>query len=329
MANFGGTDEENPGSPFHRGERAVQQRLGVAERVAPLGRQSLRDVMPDQHREFFAQLPFILVGTRDGNGQSWASALCGPPGFARASDPRRLEVQALPLPGDPLHDTLHAGVPIGLLGIEPHTRRRNRMNGIVEDVGPGGFAVRVVQSFGNCPKYIQARHAQYDAEFARARPSSAVENCAVLDVGMRAMIAAADTLYIASAFVGDEATATAACGADVSHRGGRAGFVRCVNERTLLMPDFAGNNLYNTLGNLLIEPRGGLLFMDFENGDLLYVAVQTEILWDGPDVEAYRGAQRALRFEVLAARRVTRVLPLRWGEAALSPFLERTGDWRE
>jgi len=110
-------------------------------------------------------------------------------------------------------------------------------------------------------------------------------------------------------------------GVDVSHRGGKPGFVRVDDDGTLTMPDLAGNFFFNTLGNIAVNPRAGLLFIDFDNGDLLYLAVNAEIVWHGPEVRAFEGAQRLLRMHVTAMRRVEASLPLRWGPASLSPVL--------
>lgn len=314
-------------SAFHEGERAVQARVGVQERMAQLGPRVIRDFMPDQHRAFFEQLPFVVAGTADASGQPWASVLAAPPGFIHSPDPQRLVLQAQPLPGDPLQDTLAEGAAIGLLGIEPHTRRRNRMNGVVQGLGAAGFSVQVSQSFGNCPKYIQAREPVYDLGRARAQP--VVHQADRLDGAARAMIAAADTLFIATAYVGDRGSdgAGRAGGVDVSHRGGKPGFVRVDADGTLTVPDFIGNFFFNTLGNIAVNPRAGLLFVDFDNGDLLYLAVTAGIIWDGPEVQAFAGAQRLLRFKVGSMRLVKGSLPLRWGEAELSPVLETTGTW--
>lgn len=61
--------------PFHPGEIAIQQRLGVAERMAEFGRRVVRDHMPDQHRQFYAQLPFLVVAAVDDQGRPWASLI--------------------------------------------------------------------------------------------------------------------------------------------------------------------------------------------------------------------------------------------------------------
>lgn len=187
---------------FHEGERAVQQRVGVEERLAQIGPRVIRDAMPEQHRAFFGQLPFVIVGTVDGEGQPWASVLAQPPGFINSPDARHLLLHAQPLDGDPLQDTLVEGAAIGFLGIEPHTRRRNRMNGVVRGVNASGFAVELSQSFGNCPKYIQAREPVYvDRPASSAR--LVVHESPQLDNAARRMIASSDTLFIATAYAGD------------------------------------------------------------------------------------------------------------------------------
>jgi predicted pyridoxine 5'-phosphate oxidase superfamily flavin-nucleotide-binding protein len=312
---------------FHEGERAVQARVGAAvrERMEQIGPRVIRDFMPDQHREFFEQLPFIVAGTVDGAGQPWASMLARPPGFIRSPDAHHLVLHAQPLAGDPLQGTLAEGTPIGLLGIEPHTRRRNRMNGIVRGLNASGFAVEVSQSFGNCPKYIQARAPVYADQRLSAKP--VIHESPQLNDAARRMIELADTLFIATAYAGDGEQAGRAGGVDVSHRGGKPGFVRVDADGTLTMPDFFGNFFFNTLGNIAVNPRAGLLFADFDNGDLLYLAVTAEIIWDGPEVASFTGAQRLLRFKVQSMRLVENALPLRWGEAELSPVLETTGAW--
>ncbi|RYF41425.1 MAG: flavin-nucleotide-binding protein, partial [Comamonadaceae bacterium] len=132
---------------FHTGEIALQREAGVDARMAAIGPLVMRDHMPQQHRDFFEQLPFLLAGALDAEGQPWASVLAGPPGFIRSPNEQALVVQAVPSPQDPLHGALAPGAPVGLLGIEPHTRRRNRMNGVVTERGAAGFSVAVSQSF--------------------------------------------------------------------------------------------------------------------------------------------------------------------------------------
>jgi predicted pyridoxine 5'-phosphate oxidase superfamily flavin-nucleotide-binding protein len=195
------------------------------------------------------------------------------------------------------------------------------MNGVVRAVGDDGFAVGVRQSFGNCPKYIQARKPEYIG--CRTVPESAVHRDPTLDEPARAMIVSADTFFIATAYPARDIETQH--GVDVSHRGGKPGFVKIAADDSLTVPDFAGNLFFNTLGNLAVHPLAGLLFIDFKNGDLLYLAVSARIILDAEEIERHEGAERLLRFEVKEMLRIEAALPLRWGEAELSPILARMG----
>ncbi|MDZ8055664.1 MAG: pyridoxamine 5'-phosphate oxidase family protein [Aulosira sp. ZfuVER01] len=308
-------------SPFHPGELAIQARLGAQDRMDKQGRRVIREYLPDQHRQFFAQLSYLMVGTVDASGSLWASILVGEPGFISSPDDRTLRVAAKPLFGDPLVNTLKEGIDIGFLGIELHTRRRNRMNGIVTTIDANGFEVQVKQSFGNCPQYIQARRFnldEYDPE--SPKPIYAI---AALGEPERNLIASADTFFIATAYQAE--SAGAAAGVDVSHRGGKPGFVRINNDNTLTIPDFSGNCHFNTFGNLELNPHAGLLFVDFEQGNLLYLTGTAEVIWQGDEISTYTAAERLLRFRLDVGYRVEGSLPLRWSNPEFSPYLESTG----
>lgn len=312
-------------NPFHSGEQAVQARLGVQARMLDVGRRVIRPYMPDQHRAFFAQLPFVLVGSIDRLGRPWASVLVGEPGFMRSPDATHLEIAAHPTPGDPLLEGLSPGAPLGFLGIELHSRRRNRMNGRVESVAEGCLRVAVEQTVGNCPQYIQGRETEWvrDARQNLPRDSVALER---LDDAALALVRAADTLFVATRAPADGAHAGSA---DVSHRGGRSGFVRVEDDRTLLVPDFTGNFLFMTFGNLQLDPRAGVLFIDFATGDLLTLTGRAEVVWEGAELTGFEGAERVWRFHIEAGWRLTDALPLRWRFRDWSPNTFITGSWDE
>jgi len=294
---------------FHLGEQAVQERAGTRERMAQIGTRVIRDYMPDQHREFFPLLPFVVAGTMDAAGQPWASLLAGEPGFLQSPDPQLLTVATSPLWGDKLNETLAEGAPIGLLGIQQHTRRRNRMNGVVRALRPDGFAVDVQHSFGNCPKYIQPREPRYAADAVQPEKRRLVEST-TLDAEARRIIANADAFFIATS--SGSITHGAGAGVDVSHRGGAPGFVRLQPDGTLAVPDYPGNNFFNTLGNLQVEPRAGLLFIDFASGTMLQLAVTAEVLWADELDQPVGDIERVKVFTVHAVRRIEGALPLEW-----------------
>jgi predicted pyridoxine 5'-phosphate oxidase superfamily flavin-nucleotide-binding protein len=314
-----------PPSPWHEGELAMQRSAGSADKLATRGHLLLRDHLIDQHRQFYPQLPFIVAGAVDGTGDAWATILSGKPGFLQSPDPYRLSIAAARHPNDPADGGMNDGNAVGLLGIELHTRRRNRLNGLVRRTDAQAFDVLVQQSFGNCPQYIQLR----DFAFVRNPAMTAPEvprELPRLDDRARAMITGADTFFVAS-YVEDAVRGRAV---DVSHRGGRPGFVRIGADGVLTIPDFSGNRFFNTLGNLIANPRSGLLFVDFETGDLLQLTGDAKVILDSPEIARLEGAERLWR---LTPRRILYRpdgLSLRWRfqPDGWSPQSLRTGTWK-
>lgn len=315
-------------SPFHAGEIAMQERAGVRARAERLGRGMIRDFMPDQHRELFAKLPYLLVGSVDGSGQPHASILTGSPGFVGSPDLGTLTIGARPDAADPLASNLAVGAPVGLLGIELDTRRRNRMNGVVAAQDEHGFVVEVRQSFGNCPQYIQAR-APFFVLDPKAKPAAARREAPLLSAPALALLRQADTFFIATATPPARRNG-AADGVDVSHRGGKPGFIRVTEEggaSVLTVPDFRGNNQFNTLGNIALEPRTRLLLVDFATGDLLALVGEGEVIWDGEELRAFTEAQRLLKLRVTGGQLRPGAIPLSWSQPQQAPQLAATGSW--
>ena len=312
-------------SPFHRGEQAIQQQLGVREQMERFGSRVIRDHMPEQHREFYQQLPFIFVGHADAHGCPWASILFNEPGFIHSPDNKTLSINALPVAGDPLADTLTPGTRLGFLGIELPTRRRNRLAAHIVESPDQTIRIQVDQSFGNCPQYIQTREIERVED--KDLPASTVTELQQLDTRAQSLINNSDTFFVASYVSNNSGEASE--GADVSHRGGRPGFIRVDSGSTLTIPDYLGNNHFNTFGNFAENAKAGLLFMDFENGHLLTLTGTVEILSDSPDTEHFEGAERLWKFHIDHGRWIEHGLPLRWKMDEYSPNTLLTGTWAE
>ncbi len=317
------TSGQTPETPFHAGEIAIQERYGVAEKMRVFASRIVRDHLPAQHRDFLAELPFVVLGTVDPEGRVWASMLDGAPGFIATSDDRTIRIAASPRTGDPLGAALRAGAPVGGLGIQFESRRRNRFTAHVRGVEDGTVTLGVDQTFGNCPQYILSRR---PARFVDA-PAAAPERFDGLDAAARETIARADTFFVATVAPaeGDDVRR----GADVSHRGGKAGFVRVAEDGTLTIPDFAGNFHFNTFGNLALDPRAGLLFADYETGDMLYLTGRAEVFFDDPEIADFRGAERIWRFWPSEGVRIRGALRIRFAGGEESPNSLLTGDWDE
>jgi uncharacterized protein len=316
------------GSPFHAGEQAMQTRTGVRSRMEIAGRRVIRDFMPEQHRELFEELPWALIGSVDADGRPWASAVVGHAGFMSTPDARTMRITGAIAHGDPLRANLSVGAAIGLLGIQLETRRRNRMNGTVTHLDADRLEVHVEQSFGNCPQYIQARTPRFIAEpgsIASERP--VYREKPLLSAEARTLVSSADTFFIATRSASMRGHEN---GVDISHRGGKPGFVRVTEENgatVLTAPDFRGNSFFMTLGNLQLDPRAGLLFVDFDSGAELLLTGQGEVVWEGDALASFTGAERLLRFTVTEGLRIENAMPLRWTPPEQARQLAATGAW--
>jgi predicted pyridoxine 5'-phosphate oxidase superfamily flavin-nucleotide-binding protein len=250
----------------------------------------------------------VVVGSTGADGRVWASLLTGEPGFLWVIDERTLRIDASPIPGDPLDENSKPGMDVGLISIDLSSRRRMRLNGKAER-RPEGLYVYAEQVYGNCPKYIQAREPRAASGSTSAEPGTA-RRAETLTVDQRRLISSSDTFFVA--------TVHPEGGADSSHRGGLPGFVRFLDEDTLAFPDYSGNNMFNTLGNIDANPNTGLLFLNFERGDTLQLSGEACVIWDPARSAEFAGAQRVVEFSIEEI--VENTVPLRWRFAAYSPF---------
>ncbi|MEV0246152.1 pyridoxamine 5'-phosphate oxidase family protein [Nocardia sp. NPDC050712] len=289
-------------APFHSGELAVQQRMGQAHIAERVGRM-VRPEIPAVAADFLAEQPMVVLGAADEHGRLWASQLAGPPGFVHAVDDETIAVEATFAPGDPLRTALASPARIGMIALQPQRRRRMRLNGRAEPVA-GGLRIRTDQVYSNCPKYISRRQIQaYDPGDTEFEGRQGTE----LDPAQQAAIAAADTFFVASA--------DADGNADASHRGGNPGFLRVLSPTRLRWPDYQGNSMFMTLGNLAVDPRCGLLIPDWTTGGALQLTGTAELNWESGTFAV--GSQCSIDFTVTGV--VASRGPLRWGPAELSP----------
>jgi uncharacterized protein len=271
---------------YHEGELEVQRRAGVALNAERIGR-SIHATIPPLARQFALERPFAVVGAGDADGRVWASLLRGTPGFLTVPAEDRLHIAARLDEDDPLAEALAGEVNVGLLLIDPATRRRMRVNGRARPDGASGLEVATREVYGNCQKYILPREVALPGAV-----TSPVRLGSSLDPGQMRRLAEADTLFLASRHP--------VAGADVSHRGGARGFVHVTAPDRLVIPDYSGNMMFNTLGNLAADPRAGLLLVHFEHGGTLQLSGRARIEWDRSAVVAYEGAERLVELTVEA-----------------------------
>ncbi|GAA4236084.1 hypothetical protein GCM10022254_44840 [Actinomadura meridiana] len=251
---------------YHEGERAIHRRLGVGEAASALGGR-VRDSLPAGPQLLLTTLPMIIIGASDADGRCWTSPLFGRPGFIRAS-PGSVRSLELPPPDDPIGPR-RRGDALGMLAIDLNRALRYRINGRVLRWGPRLIEVKVREAYGNCPSYIQP------ADIQALAYSESIRSAGRLSSAQMAHIGRSNRMFVT--------TCHPTAGADVSHKGGPPGFVEVMSPDRLRFRDLPGNNMFNTLGNLLTNPSIGLLFQDFDRHTSLQITGIAQIIWDGDD----------------------------------------------
>lgn len=298
-----------PDSPFHDGELEVQKRAGEGDNAEANSSMMIDHLFPGA-LNFIRQQQMAILSTRDADGHRWASVVFGSKGFLEPNGRESLHI-AVPDAErdvrDPLWQNLQSDRQLGVLVIELANRRRLRINGDSRVTG-SGIILDVTQSFPNCPKYITKRELHVElVEVPDVKPK--VSEGTDLPAHLQKMIAGADILFLA--------TGHAQRGNDASHRGGRPGFLQVLNKNTLHLPDYPGNGLFNSLGNVVRDPNVGLLLPDFEHGRQLQLTATAEILWDQADPEGKTGGtNRFVEFTI--SRWLERPLPARLKSSLVS-----------
>lgn len=303
---------------WHEGELALQREAGVEN--SDLLRRGVRDHLTPVFMQFIAAQRMAVVATVDGRDRVWASIMAGAPGFLRAADDRTIDVNASSAAESRIVPHVRVHPTIGLLVMDPETRRRVRVNGTAHVTASGAITVSVRESFGNCQQYIQMRQVSSVREPVDGDVKPRVAR-ALTGVQLQ-WINRADTFFIASHHPSS--------GADASHRGGKPGFVHAIDPATIVFPDYSGNNMFQTLGNLQVNPKSGLLFVDFETGRTLQLTGHARVSAapsppptlaprEAP-FASYPGAQRLVEYRVERAIELERGSALRAVLVEYSPF---------
>ncbi|HED32689.1 MAG TPA: flavin-nucleotide-binding protein [Gammaproteobacteria bacterium] len=286
---------------YHDGEIYLQKRSGVEAIADKLSEIMITDNLSRQQQMFYALLNTLFVASVDKYNRPWASIMTGSPGFLSTPDEKHLKINAPIIAGDCLKENIEYNAQLGFLGLEHHTRRRNRMAGELITHNENSLLIRVNQALGNCSKYIQARKSDVINSIAHTA-NIEVEEYSIINETFRALISKADTFFIASYHPHIQHR-----GADISHRGGKPGFVRIENDDTLIFNDYAGNNLYMTLGNLYSHPYAGLLFIDYSNSDLWQIQCEAKII-ETP----HRKHSRVIKLKISRIIKISSALNIEW-----------------
>ncbi len=295
-------------SKFHSGEIAVQTQAGVRD-IAQRVSRVISTSLPPNVQYFLEIQSMVVIGSLDSNNRVQASVLTGNPGFIQALDERTIRIDAMTFDGDPLIENLKKRNEIGILAIDLVNRHRLKIKGEAQ-IKNGIIYVTVKRAYAQCPKYIQAREAGSIPSESLTRQN--IQHSENLSNDLQKFIATSDTLFIA--------TYHEESGIDVSHRGGNPGFIKVLNQNKIVFPDYSGNSMFNTLGNISVNPGASLLFIDFQNGSTIQLTGEANIIWDDYRVEEFAGAERLVEFEICGVVHTSDAVPLKWQFHDYSPY---------
>jgi predicted pyridoxine 5'-phosphate oxidase superfamily flavin-nucleotide-binding protein len=270
--------------PFHDGEVRAQELAGE-EKIAQRNSGAIQSRMLRGAFPFIRQQPMVIVASLDSVGNPWCSIVFAKPGFLQPSEDATQLTMSVQESDRSDFDPLWANVlgerSAGALLIDLPSRRRMKINGHCT-LTPNEMTIDVTESFPLCPKYIQRRSLRVDDEVISTE-SASLRGMALGEQQM-GTVHRSDMFFVASTHK--------TRGPDASHRGGRPGFVKATNDVTLRIPDYPGNSMFNTFGNLLLDPRAGLVFPDFHRRRLLQLTGTAEIVWDQAGTESETGGSR-------------------------------------
>ncbi|MCK0473730.1 pyridoxamine 5'-phosphate oxidase family protein [Halalkalibacter sp. APA_J-10(15)] len=296
---------------FHSGERKVQSKIGVINKANLVG-QMIQPFIDESYQFFIESQSVIIIGSTDAKGGLWSSLICGDRGFIRVINNRTIKIHMMEKSNDVLLTNLKSNLNVGMIVIEFSTRIRIRINGVATILDEETIEVKTEQIYGNCPKYIQSRHIKLN----NINETKKLETLHSMNLNkyQRSWIERSDTFFISSS--------NSLGKTDVSHRGGQAGFIRVIDETTLIYPDYVGNMMFNTLGNMIENAKTGLLFTNFQEGHTLQLTGSSKIIWNLTEDEKlkYPGAKRLIEYVITGVIEKKHALKYQWDFLEYSPY---------
>lgn len=319
---------------WHDGEKYIHSLLHVPERVNPTF-----PGLSSYGTHLVLTSPLLALGTLDKQGRPWTTIIGGEPSCMRPMERSIVAINSLvDLKYDPVVDIIRGlqaqdgenGSIIGGLSIDLASRNRLKLSGRLisgrhgleinrlndhDGFGEARLMFSVESSLGNCPKYLNKK----TIIPALPNPVMISNSLPFPEMAVR-LLAKADMFFISSSTSNDSKRSVG-----TNHRGGPPGFVRVLHNDTangtaLVFPEYSGNRLYQTLGNLHLYPRAGLCFPDFDTQDVLYVTGITEIITGAEAAALLPRSNLVVKVTVTSARFVQGSLPFRGLQGELSPY---------
>ncbi len=257
---------------YHKGELILQKKFGetkIADRV----RRAIKNEIVPGAIAFIENQSMVVVSSVDEKNVVWTSILIGDYGLASVVNQNEIlfDLEKIQSPKEDIFfkNMIKKNTKMGSIFIELGSRRRFRINGNAH-YKPSAIHLQIEEAYPNCPKYIQRRILTITKNTKKA--ISKIESGTKLNTEQQTLILNSDTFFVGSQSTNGKL--------DCSHRGGNTGFIEILENGDLKIPDYTGNSMYNTLGNILENSNVGLLFIDFKQGNTLQINGNASLLLD-------------------------------------------------
>lgn len=340
---------------WHAGELYVQTQLGHKDAVAG-AHPIFRPQLTAQHQQFHTSLNILPVCTLDAQGRPWGSFLAakdGSHGFIKSPSFTSLVATQMRLHEDhPVETALREGAKFGMtqlvrgdetthqgpalkliagVGVMFENRRRNKFAGFINERNVGSqddrtIQVEVMESLGNCPKYINTRHLipnpQHKPEMLHK--SLTLPPGELLPADTLSHIAQADAIFLATRYTSPVQTIFKSH-LGINIRGGKPGFLRIATEtianpdgekerrQVAYLPDYSGNRFMSSLGNVHSDRVAGVTVPLMQKGrpiDVVYLTGDAEVLLGEASRSIFPGVSTCVRIVITGFMHVKDAVPL-------------------
>lgn len=256
---------------FHDGQLVVQ-RIAGEEEIAIQRIPMVLDTLHTRSIPFIENQVLAFPGSEDTNGHIWLSLIVGERGFIRIPSIKEITFDLSKIVSnqeDIFFENIKSKPTVGLLFHEAQRRARYRAWGMAHINGDTlSFDIRM--GYPSCPKHIQREIIELDND-SKVAPAS-YQKGTLLGEFEKTWISGAHTFFIA--------TQSKKGDIESSHKGGDPGFIEIQENGILRVPDYLGNSMFSTLGNMYQNPKAALLFIDYNKGETLQLSGNAALQFD-------------------------------------------------
>jgi len=248
---------------FTNGQLAIQK-ITKEEHIAKMRIPMVKDTLHERFIPFLEYQILAFPGSQDAQGNLWISLLVGERGFIKAPSIHEITFDISKITSnknDIFFKNIETNATVGLLFHEAARRARYRAwgNATKKD---NLLSFNINMGYPSCPKHIQEEIIQLPENSPTV--TSKTEKGTTLNGLEKEWIANAHTFFIT--------TQTKKGDIEASHRGGNPGFIEVLENGHLRVPDYLGNSMFSTLGNIYENPKAALLFVDYKKGQTLQLS---------------------------------------------------------